>query len=82
MGELSKKLDSVKSFKEIEISTTVKTWINESERGFGSVMQPARLALVGELKGVDLYVIFEFLGKEESMSRLGLLIDKIKDSAQ
>ena len=45
-------------------------------------MQPARLALVGELKGVDLYVIFEFLGKEESMSRLGLLIDKIKDSAQ
>jgi glutamyl-tRNA synthetase len=82
LAELSKKLDSVKSFKEIEISTTVKAWINESERGFGSVMQPARLALVGELKGVDLYVIFEFLGKEESMSRLGLLIDKIKDSAQ
>ena len=82
LAELSKKLDSVKSFNEIEISTTVKAWINESERGFGSVMQPARLALVGELKGVDLYVIFEFLGKEESMSRLGLLIDKIKDSAQ
>jgi glutamyl-tRNA synthetase len=82
LAELSKKLDSVKPFKEIEISTTVKAWINESERGFGSVMQPARLALVGELKGVDLYVIFEFLGKEESMSRLGLLIDKIKDSAQ
>ena len=53
LAELSKKLDSVKSFKEIEISTTVKAWINESERGFGSVMQPARLALVGELKGVD-----------------------------
>ena len=82
LDELSKKLGSVKSFKEIEISTTVKAWINESKRGFGSVMQPARLALVGELKGVDLYVIFEFLGKEESMSRLGLLIDKIKTSVQ
>ena len=80
LGELSKNLESVKSFKETEISTTIKTWITESGRGFGSVMQPARLALVGELKGVDLYVIFEFLGKEESISRLSSLIDNIKAS--
>jgi hypothetical protein len=29
---------------------------------------------------LDLYVIFEFLGKEESMSRLSLLIENIKAS--
>ena len=76
--ELSKKLESVSSFKKTEISRTIKGWINESGRGFGSVMQPARLALVGELKGLDLYVIFEFLGKEESISRLSSLIENLK----
>lgn len=82
LSDLSKKLESVSSFKETEISSTVKSWINESGKSFGSVMQPARLALVGELKGVDLYVIFEFLGKQESISRLNSLINKIEASAE
>ena len=82
LSELSKKLESVSSFKETEISSTVKSWINESGKSFGGVMQPARLALVGELKGVDLYVIFEFLGKQESISRLNSLINKIEASAE
>ena len=80
LGELSKSLESVNNFKELDISTTVKAWINKSDKSFGSVMQPARLALVGELKGVDLYVIFEFLGKEESLSRINSLISVIKAS--
>ena len=82
LSGLSKKLESVSSFKEAEISSTVKSWINESGKIFGSVMQPARLALVGELKGVDLYVIFEFLGKQESISRLNSLIKKIEASSE
>ena len=82
LSALSKKLESVNSFKETEISSTVKSWISESGKSFGSVMQPARLALVGELKGVDLYVIFEFLGKQESISRLNSLINKIEASAE
>lgn len=82
LSDLSIKLESVSSFKQTEISSTVKSWINESGKSFGSVMQPARLALVGELKGVDLYVIFEFLGKQESISRLNSLINKIKASAE
>ena len=82
LSDLSKKLKSISSFKETEISSTVKSWINESGKSFGSVMQPARLALVGELKGVDLYVIFEFLGKQESISRLNSLINKIEISAE
>jgi len=82
LSNLSKKLKSISSFKETEISSTVKSWINESGKSFGSVMQPARLALVGELKGVDLYVIFEFLGKQESISRLNSLINKIEISAE
>ena len=82
LSELSKKLDLINIFKEDEISKFIKTWITESGKGFGNVMQPARLALVGELKGIDLYVIFEFLGKEESLSRLSALSKKIKTSLQ
>ena len=82
LSELSKKLDLINTFKEDEISKFIKTWITESGKGFGNVMQPARLALVGELKGIDLYVIFEFLGKEESLSRLSALSKKIKTSLQ
>ena len=82
LNELSKKIEAINTFKENEISKLIKSWINESGKGFGNVMQPARLALVGELKGIDLYVIFEFLGKEESLSRLSALSKKIKTSLQ
>ena len=80
LNELSKKIEAINTFKENEISKLIKSWINESGKGFGNVMQPARLALVGELKGIDLYVIFEFLGKEESLSRLRSLAEEIKTS--
>jgi glutamyl-tRNA synthetase len=79
LNELSKKIEVINTFKENEISKFIKRWISESGKGFGNVMQPARLALVGELKGVDLYVIFEFLGKEESLSRLNSLSEEIKN---
>ena len=42
-------------------------------------MQPMRLALVGELKGVDVFVICEIIGKTKTISRLDLLIKAIKE---
>ncbi|WP_185860981.1 glutamate--tRNA ligase [Blattabacterium cuenoti] len=42
------------------------------------IMQLFRLALVGALKGVDLFIIFEMLGKKESIQRIEKLINKIK----
>ena len=48
----------------------IKNWIQEKEIGFGRVMAPLRLALVGDLKGPHLFDILELLGKEESISRL------------
>jgi glutamyl-tRNA synthetase len=41
-------------------------------------MMPLRLALVGELKGPDVPDLLEILGKEESLTRLKLAIEKIK----
>jgi len=62
-----------KDFTNEAISIAIKGWIIEKEYSFGSVMQPARLAIVGDLKGVDLYVIIAFIGKEEAIFRLNKL---------
>ncbi len=51
--------------------------VEKSGLGFGKVMQPLRLALVGELKGPDIPVIMEILGKEESLQRIKNLESKI-----
>ena len=76
--ELCDQINKAESFKEKALSESIKGWIKEKEYSFGSVMQPARLALVGELKGVDLFLMIEFLGKEESVVRLKELLIKIK----
>ncbi len=63
-------LNNVSDFKQEIISDSVKAWITESGIGFGSIMQPLRLSLVGEMKGPDVFAIMEILGKDESIKRL------------
>jgi len=41
-------------------------------------MQPLRLSLVGDLKGPDLFVILEMLGKDESLKRIEKAVGEIK----
>ncbi|WP_185857063.1 glutamate--tRNA ligase [Blattabacterium cuenoti] len=43
------------------------------------IMQLFRLAVVGVLKGIDIFIIFEMLGKKESIQRIEKLINKIKE---
>ena len=52
------------------LSEKVKGWITSENIGFGKVMMPLRLALVGEMKGPDVFDILSILGKEESISRI------------
>ena len=44
--------------------------ITSKEIGFGKVMMPLRLALVGEMKGPDVFDIASLLGKEETIKRV------------
>ena len=57
-------------FTEKPIHDYIHNFVESSGLGFGKVMQPLRLALVGELKGPDIPVIMELLGQEESLQRL------------
>lgn len=63
-------IQSVTDFSPAIISEAVKGWITANEIGFGAVMMPLRLALVGELKGPDVFDIIALLGKEESIERI------------
>jgi len=52
------------------LQLAIKGWIVSQNIGFGVVMQPLRLALVGDLKGPDVFEIMSLLGKEEVCARL------------
>lgn len=70
-------LENVTDFSSATTEETVKTWIGENGFGFGQVMPPLRLALVGEMKGPHIFDITEILGKEESIARIRKAIDTL-----
>jgi len=78
MQDLHDHLVSVDDFQAGTLQETVKQWIKSKEIGFGKVMMPLRIALVGSLQGPDLYKIAEFIGKEESLKRIQNAIETLK----
>ena len=76
-AETSSIIESVRKIVETQedcsagaLQLAIKDWIASQNIGFGVVMQPLRLALVGDLKGPDVFEIMSLLGKEEVCSRL------------
>lgn len=70
-------LDSSEDFSADSLSEKVKGWINSENIGFGKVMMPLRLALVGEMKGPEVFDILSILGKGECISRIEKAIEFI-----
>lgn len=60
----------VDSFNTENLQNTIKSWITSNEIGFGKVMMPLRLSLVGALQGPDVFDIMFLLGKTETLKRL------------
>ena len=56
------------------IKTTVSDWIKGKDIGFGKIMMPLRVALVGALEGVDVFDIVFCIGKNETIDRINALI--------
>ncbi len=70
MQELKTILTDISDFSSENTETVVKEWITSKEIGFGKVMNPFRLAMVGAGKGPHMFDIIELLGKEETLSRI------------
>ena len=74
-GNVLNIVKGIEDFSANSLSESIKGWITSQEMGFGKVMMPLRLALVGEMKGPDVFVIASILGKEEVVKRMGNAMD-------
>ena len=63
-------VNGLEEFNTETLQNVIKTWITSNEIGFGKVMMPLRLSLVGALQGPDVFEIMFLLGKEESLNRI------------
>ena len=77
MNELKIFLEGQDNFETEQLQAEVKNWIKSKEIGFGKVMMPLRLALVGALQGPDVYEIASYIGKQQTLSRLTKAIETL-----
>ncbi|GAB2762522.1 glutamate--tRNA ligase [Salinimicrobium soli] len=63
-------LKGTEDFSAANLQDRVKSWITSEGIGFGKVMQPFRLSLVGAMQGPDVFEIAAAIGKEETIARL------------
>lgn len=74
-------VDSLKNlvgFGQQEIHDLAQEFVSSREIGFGRLMMPVRLALVGGLHGPDVPVMMELMGKDETISRIEFAISQLR----
>ncbi|WP_104735117.1 glutamate--tRNA ligase [Hanstruepera ponticola] len=70
-------IDTISDYSVENLQTEIKGWITKNEIGFGKVMMPLRLALVGALKGPDVFDIMFMIGKDETKRRIDNIINTL-----
>lgn len=78
LKELAELLESEEDFRAPVLENAVSEWINSRELGFGKVMNPLRIVIVGAAKGPHVFDILEILGKKESLERIGNGLERLK----
>lgn len=73
-------ISTQKPFTEEGLEQAVKKWINNHDLGFGKVMQPLRLALVGAMQGPSIFNIAAAIGQQETEQRIKAAISKFSAS--
>ena len=69
--------EAVENWEQPVIKEAFSNFMNEKGWNFGAIMNPLRLCLVGGNVGPDLFKICEILGKEETVERIKLAIERI-----
>ncbi|WP_138432538.1 glutamate--tRNA ligase [Winogradskyella algicola] len=70
-------VNSTEDFTVENLQANIKGWITDNDIGFGKVMMPLRLALVGALQGPDVFDIMYMIGKAETVKRIDALVKTI-----
>ena len=77
MNTISNIIEGIEDYTVENLQTEIKGWITTNEIGFGKVMMPLRLALVGALKGPDVFDIMFLIGKAETNRRIDNLMNTL-----
>jgi len=77
MIELCKLLETIEDFTPENTEVVIKEWITVKEYNLGGIMNAFRLALVGEPKGPHIFDIIDVIGKEETINRIKMAIEKL-----
>jgi len=77
MTALVSVISGIEDFSSENTEKEVKEWITAKEIGFGKIMQPLRLSLVGKLAGPHLFDIITMIGKQETITRIETAIEKL-----
>jgi len=67
-------LDTTDADSKKAIEKSVKDWVVSQNIGFGRIMMPLRLALVGALKGPDVFDIIYMIGLNQTIHRINKFI--------
>ena len=70
MKELLEILKSIDDYSFANTEKVISGWINEKQIGFGKVMNPFRVAIIGAAKGPHMFDVIEIIGKEETLRRM------------
>ncbi len=70
MTDIKRIIEKTQTFTSHELEERIKNYIEENELGFGKVMNPLRLLLVGTNKGPHLFDIMAVLGQKETLERI------------
>lgn len=78
LSEIATLFKQIEPWKADSIKASFSEFMNEKAWGFGAIMNPLRLCLVGGNVGPDLFVICELLGKEETVERIEVGVEKLQ----
>ena len=70
LGRLAARLGALSDWSDAALAAALKDFAEAEQVGFGKIGQPLRAALTGGAPAPDLSAVMEFLGKEESLSRI------------
>ena len=79
LSEICTVFETVETWEQAKIKEAFSEFMNSKAWNFGAVMNPLRLCLVGGNVGPDLFKICEILGKEETIARIKIAVEKIGD---
>ncbi|WP_299114898.1 glutamate--tRNA ligase [uncultured Winogradskyella sp.] len=77
LNNVAELVSSTNPFTTESLQANIKGWITTNNIGFGKVMMPLRLALVGALQGPDVFDIMYMIGEDETIKRIEALVKTI-----